>query len=138
MLEFTGTLYRIDEIASHELAKGGVFSNRTFLMKYLDPENREQVVKFNIEPPMQLNLIEDFQIGQELTVKFYLCGRESVSKYNGGMNLFERKRVTSIEPASKKKGSDSQKNQQMRIHIETYVGPDLTQDFSMFPDTIDF
>lgn len=138
MLEFTGILYRIDEITTHELAKGGMFSNRTFLMKYIDPENREQVVKFNMEPPLQLNLIEDFQVGQELTIKFYLCGKESVSKYNGGMNLYERKRVASIELASKKKGLNTSKTQQMRIHVENYVGPDLTQDFSMFPDTIDF
>lgn len=107
-------------------------------MKYKDPEGREQLVRFNIEPPLNLNIIENFQPGQEVTVKFFLCGRETVSRFNGGMNLFEKKRVVSIEAAKKTGSQSNNKTQQTRIHVDSYVGPDLTQDFSMFPENIDF
>lgn len=138
MLELTGTLFRIDEITNLNTSNGGTFAIRTFVVKYKDPEGREQTVKFNIEPPLNLNVIENFEPGQEVTVKFFLCGRETISKFNGGMNLFEKKRVSSIELAQKKSSKTSANTQQKRIHADSYVGPDLTQDFSMFPEKIDF
>jgi hypothetical protein len=139
MLEFTGTLYRIDQITNYESQRGGVFPERTFVLKYIDPEGREQMVKFIMEPPMNMNLIEDFEVGQQIKLKFYFCGRESVSKFNNGsMNLYEKKRVVSIEAAGKSKDGAQQKNQPIRMPINSYVGPDLTQDFSMFSDTLEF
>lgn len=138
MLEFTGTLYRIDPITNHETQRGSTFADRNFLMKYIDPEGREQMVKFTIDPPVNMNMIEDFEVGQQLSVKFYLCGRESVSKFNNGMNLYEKKRVVSIELAGKSKDGLPNKNQTIRMPLNAYVGPDLTQDFSMFPDTLEF
>jgi hypothetical protein len=139
MLEFTGTLYRIDQITNYESQRGGTFPERTFVMKYIDPEGREQMVKFLLEPPVNMNLIEDFEVGQQIKVKFYFCGRESVSKFNNGaMNLYEKKRVTSIELAGKPKDGTQSKTQNIRMPMNGYVGPDLTQDFSMFSDILEF
>jgi hypothetical protein len=138
MIEFTGTLFRIDPIINHESQRGGFFSERTFVVKYIDPEGREQMVKFIIDPPVNMNLIEGFEVGQQITVKFYFCGRESVSKFNGSMNLFEKKRVVSVQTASKTKDGSQSRNQPIRMPINSYMGPDLTQDFSMFSDTLEF
>lgn len=135
MFEFSGILVRVDQITNFESSRGGIFATRTFVMRYLDHEGREQLVKFNIDPPVNMNLIEQFEPGDDLKIKFYLCGREVPSKFDNGVNLFEKKRVTSIDKIVAKESKTPQK---FKPPTYGYVGPDLTLNFSRFPDTIDF
>lgn len=143
MFELVGTLHRVDEITNQDTADGKIFSYRIFLIKYVDLYNREQFVKFNLEKPLNLNEIEKFEIGQEIKVKFYLYGSELRNKYGPGTVLFEKKKVLSIdtpEKNTKEKTNNPQTNniQTRKPPIQSYIGPDLTQDFSEFSDTLSF
>lgn len=136
-MELSGVLHQVGNIVNKEGKDGRIFSSRSFILKYA-LENRDQFIKFILEPP-NLNIIEKFEIGHFLIVKFNLMGLITKSVYNTDETVvFERKIVTEIKLDTRNSalaGRDIRLNPAPK---DGYVGPDLTKDFSRFPDHIAF
>lgn len=136
-MEFSGVLHQIDNIVNKESKDGRIYSSRTFILKYT-LENRDQYVKFYLDPP-NLNVIEKFEVGQLLTVKFNLMGWITKGIYNPDETVvMERKVVFDIKLDPKAASFSWQKPRVLSQAHDGYVGPDFTMDFSKFPEQIAF
>lgn len=136
-MELSGVLHQIDNIVTRESKDGRIYSSRTFVLKYA-LENKEQFIQFYLEPP-NLNVIEKFETGQCLIVKFNLTGWISKSLYNPDeTKVFEKKIVSDIKIDTKSSSILGKNIRLTQAPNEGYMGPDFTRDFSKFPEHIAF
>lgn len=136
-MEFSGILHQVDNIINKEGKDGRIYSSRTFVLRYV-LENKDQFVKFHLDPP-NLNIIESFEVGQHIKVKFNMVGWVAKALYNPQENvIIERKVVNSIKIDPKAIMQDDKKTRLIAFPTDGYAGPDLTKDFSNFPDHIAF
>lgn len=89
-MEITGFLHRVDDTETH----GFNYQSRFFYLKFYDSMGKMQYCKFRLSGG-RIDLVDGFEIGDEIKVTFELEGNETKNDKNI-LIIFDRKEVYGI------------------------------------------
>jgi hypothetical protein len=124
-MEFIGVIHSIGELENTNGPSS--YIKRPFYLKYNDPKNREQLVKFVFYEP-QLNVINNFQINDRVKIDFDFKGL--ISQKTG--KFFEEKVANSI---SLHEDSNNKKTNSL-IPQMGQIKPDFSRSYDEFPEEL--